>query len=56
MKSIYIHGGEIMSGMGLHQPRVGASTKVLRQCIRAKGLLDEWHCGEGDLMKKYGRG
>jgi hypothetical protein len=23
--------------------------------IGAKGLLDEWHCGEGDLMNKCGR-
>jgi hypothetical protein len=54
-KSIYIHRGETASGMGLHQPRVGLSTRVLRRCIGAKGSLDEWHCGKGDLMKKCGR-
>jgi len=52
MKSIYIHGGKTVSGMGLHQPRLGASTKVLRQCIGVKGLLDS---GEGGLMRMGGK-
>ena len=39
-------------GYGLCQPRLGASRKVLRRCVRAKGSLDG---GEGDLKRRSGK-
>ena len=52
MKSIYVHGRETVSGMGCINQGWEQARRVLRQCIRARGLLDS---GKGDLKRKSGK-
>jgi hypothetical protein len=51
-----MHGRETASGMGLRQPRLGASTKVLRRCIGAKGSLMVAKETDEEMWKSTRRG